>query len=119
MSAALSVTPLCVLALATRVLSQLTCLTAASLGVHVLQVGCGALGNGSSLPDAEQLVANLRASGHSVDIDDRLLAAVSRYFDRLAAAEGLPPGRPGSFDAAFMDHQLARGTLSTTRRQLS
>ena len=50
---------------ATLGLSQLTCLTAASLGVHVLQVGCGALGNGSSLPDAEQLVANLRASGHT------------------------------------------------------
>ncbi len=103
---------------ATLGLSQLTCLTAASLGVPVLQVGCGALGNGSSLPDAEQLLANLRASGHTVDIDDRLLAAVGRYFDRLAAAEGLPPGQPGSFDAAFMDHQLAGGTLSTTRRQL-
>ena len=103
---------------ATLGLSQLTCLTAASLGVHVLQVGCGALGNWSSLPDAEQLLANLRASGHTVDIDDRLLAAVARYFDRLAAAEGLPPGQPGSFDAAFMDHQLAGGTLSTTRRQL-
>ena len=72
---------------ATLGLSQLTCLTAASLGVHVLQVGCGALGNGSSLPDAEQLVANLRASGHSVDIDDRLLAAVA------GTSTGWPPRR--------------------------
>jgi oxaloacetate decarboxylase alpha subunit len=104
---------------ATLGLSQLTCLVAAELGVHVLQVGCGALGNGSSLPSAEQLTANLRASGHRVDVDDRLLSAVARYFDRLAAAEGLPPGQPGSFDAAFMDHQLAGGTLSTTRRQLA
>jgi oxaloacetate decarboxylase (Na+ extruding) subunit alpha len=104
---------------ATLGLSPLTCLVAASLGVHVLQVGCGALGNGSSLPSAEQLVANLRASGHSVDIDDRLLNAVATYFDRLAAAEGLPPGRPGTFDAAFMDHQLAGGVMSTTRRQLA
>ena len=55
-------------------LSPLTCLVAAELGVSVLQVGCGALGNGTSLPDAEDLVANLRASGHTVDIDDRLLA---------------------------------------------
>jgi oxaloacetate decarboxylase alpha subunit len=104
---------------ATLGLSQLTCLTAASLGVQVLQVGCGALGDGSSLPDAERLVANLRASGHTVDVDDRLLAAVARYFDRLAAAEDLPPGTPGSYDAAFMDHQLAGGTMSTTRRQLA
>jgi oxaloacetate decarboxylase (Na+ extruding) subunit alpha len=100
-------------------LSPLTCLVAAELGVPVLQVGCGALGNGTSLPDAEDLVANLRASGHTVDIDDRLLAAVARYFDRLAAAEGLPPGEHRGFDAAFMDHQLAGGVMSTTRRQLA
>ena len=104
---------------ATLGLSQLTCLVAAGLGVHVLQVGCGALGAGTSLPDAERLTANLRASGHSVDVDDRLLNAVARYFDRLAAAEGLPPGQPRSFDAGFMDHQLAGGVMSTTRRQLS
>jgi len=104
---------------ATLGLSQLTCLVAAGLGVQVLQVGCGALGAGTSLPDAERLTANLRASGHSVDVDDRLLNAVARYFDRLAAAEGLPPGQPRSFDAGFMDHQLAGGVMSTTRRQLS
>jgi oxaloacetate decarboxylase (Na+ extruding) subunit alpha len=100
-------------------LSPLTCLVAAELGVHVLQVGCGALGNGTSLPDAEDLVANLRASGHTVHIDDRLLAAVARYFDRLAGAEGLPRGEHRGFDAAFMDHQLAGGVMSTTRRQLA
>jgi oxaloacetate decarboxylase (Na+ extruding) subunit alpha len=100
-------------------LSPLTCLAAAELGVAVLQVGCGALGNGTSLPDAEDLVANLRASGHTTDIDDRLLAIVARYFDRLAAAEGLPRGEHRGFDAAFMDHQLAGGVMSTTRRQLA
>ena len=64
--------------------------TSNELGVTVLQVGCGALGSGTSLPDAEDLVANLRASGHTVDIDDRLLAAVARYFDRLArCADGV------------------------------
>jgi oxaloacetate decarboxylase (Na+ extruding) subunit alpha len=100
-------------------LSPLTCLVAAELGVTVLQVGCGALGNGTSLPGAEDLVANLRASGHTTDVDDRLLAIVARYFDRLAAAEGLPRGEHRGFDAAFMDHQLAGGVMSTTRRQLA
>ena len=100
-------------------LSPLTCLVAADLGVRVLQVGCGALGNGTSLPDAERLVANLRASGHTVDVDDRLLAVVGRYFDSVAAAEGLPAGQPREFDAAFMHHQVAGGVMTTLRRQLS
>ncbi len=100
-------------------LSPLTCLAAADLGVAVLQVGCGALGNGTSLPDAEKLVANLRASGHTVDLDDRLLALVARYFDQLAAAENLPAGKPREFDAAFMHHQVAGGVMTTLRRQLA
>jgi len=100
-------------------LSPLTCLTAADLGVGVLQVGCGALGNGTSLPDAEKLVANLRASGHTVDVDDRLLSVVARYFDRVAAAENLPAGQPREFDAAFMRHQVAGGVMTTLRRQLA
>jgi oxaloacetate decarboxylase (Na+ extruding) subunit alpha len=100
-------------------LSPLTCLTAADLGVGVLQVGCGALGNGTSLPDAEKLVANLRASGHTVDVDDRLLSAVAGYFDRVAAAENLPAGQPREFDAAFMRHQVAGGVMTTLRRQLA
>ena len=100
-------------------LSPLTCLTAADLGVSVIQVGCGALGNGTSLPDAERTLANLRASGHSVDVDDRLLSAVARYFDALAEAEGLPAGQPREFDAAFMRHQVAGGVMTTLRRQLA
>jgi oxaloacetate decarboxylase alpha subunit len=99
-------------------LSPRTCLLAASLGVGVLQVGCGALGNGTSLPDAAGLVANLRASGHSVDVDDRLIAMIARYFDSVAEAEGLPKGEQRGFDAAFLDHQVAGGVMTTTRRQL-
>ena len=52
-------------------------------------------------------------------MDDRLLAAVARYFDRLAEAEGLPAGQPREFDAAFMHHQVAGGVMTTLRRQLS
>jgi oxaloacetate decarboxylase alpha subunit len=99
-------------------LSPRTCLLAAGLGVGVLQVGCGALGNGTSLPDAQELVANLRATGHTVDIDDRLVEVIARYFDAVADAEGLPKGRARGFDAAFLDHQVAGGVMTTTRRQL-
>ena len=100
-------------------LSPLVYLAAPNLGVSVLQTGCGALADGSSLPDAQRVAANLRALGHTVDVDDRLLAVAARYFSRLAAAEGLPSGRPQPYDEAFTRHQLAGGVLTTLRRQLS
>jgi oxaloacetate decarboxylase (Na+ extruding) subunit alpha len=116
--AALGAKPLELHSHASLGLSPRTCLLAASLGVGVLQVGCGALGNGTSLPDAAELVANLRASGHSVDVDDRLIDVIARYFDSVAEAEALPKGAPRGFDAAFLDHQVAGGVMTTTRRQL-
>jgi oxaloacetate decarboxylase alpha subunit len=64
------------------------------------------------------VVSNLRALGHQVDIDDFALAEVSRYFTRLAEAEGLPSGRPQAFDAAYLHHQLPGGTVGTMRRHL-
>jgi oxaloacetate decarboxylase alpha subunit len=100
-------------------LSPLVYQVAPDLGVCVLQVACGALSDGSSLPDAERTVANLREAGHTVDVDDRLLSLVARYFDRLASAESLPAGRPRAYDAAFTRHQLAGGVLTTLRRQRS
>ena len=87
--------------------------------MDVLQVACGPLANGTSLPNAERVVANLRELGHRVDIDDRLLAAASAYFGRLAIAEGLPPGVPQEYDASFLRHQMAGGVVTTLRRQLA
>jgi oxaloacetate decarboxylase alpha subunit len=100
-------------------LSPLTYLAAAELGVEVLQVACGPLSGGSSLPDAHRVVANLRELGHTVDVDDRLLDLVAGYFARLAAAESLPAGTPQDYDAAFLRHQVAGGVLTTLRRQLA
>ena len=99
-------------------LSQITSLRAADLGVDAIHVACGPLANGSSLPDAQRLVANLRELGHTVDIDDRALALATDYFLELAKAESLPSGVPQEYDAAFLRHQVAGGVLTTTRRQL-
>jgi oxaloacetate decarboxylase alpha subunit len=103
---------------ATIGLSPLTYAIAPELGVEVVQTGCGAAGNGSSLPEARRTVANLREMGHRIDVDDRALGLACDFLDRLAVAEGLPPGRPQDFDAAFLHHQIAGGVMSTTRRQL-
>jgi oxaloacetate decarboxylase alpha subunit len=100
-------------------LSPLVYLTAPDLGVAVLQVACGALADGSSLPSAERIVANLRELGHTVRVSDPPMARAARYFDRLAAAESLPAGAPQQYDAAFIRHQLAGGVLTTLRRQLA
>jgi len=100
-------------------LSALSYMTAAELGVEVLQVACGPLANGSSLPNAQRVVANLRELGHTVRIDDRMLATVAHYFTRLAEAEELPAGTPQEYDASFLRHQVAGGVMTTTRRQLA
>lgn len=97
----------------------LTSLAAADLGIiDAVHVGVGPLGDGSSLPEATRMVANLREAGHTVDINDRALATVKDYWTRLAKAEGLPAGKPQSFDAGFLRHQIAGGVMTTTRRQL-
>jgi oxaloacetate decarboxylase (Na+ extruding) subunit alpha len=100
-------------------LSALSYMSAAELGVEVLHVACGPLANGSSLPNAQRVVANLRELGHTVNIDDRALAVVVDYFTRLAEAENLPAGTPQEYDASFLRHQVAGGVMTTTRRQLA
>jgi oxaloacetate decarboxylase alpha subunit len=100
-------------------LSALSYMAAAELGVEVLHVACGPLANGSSLPNAQRVAANLRELGHTVNIDDRALAAVADYFTRLAEAENLPAGTPQEYDASFLRHQVAGGVMTTTRRQLA
>jgi oxaloacetate decarboxylase alpha subunit len=111
-------TPLELHSHATIGLSPMTYSIAPELGVEVVQTGCGVLGNGSSLPEVQRTVANLREMGHRVDIDDRALGLACDFFRRLAAAEELPAGRPQDFDAAFLHHQIAGGVMTTTRRQL-
>jgi oxaloacetate decarboxylase (Na+ extruding) subunit alpha len=117
--ARLGTTPLELHSHCTVGLSPLTYLMAPELGVETLQVACGPLANGTSLPNAERIVANLRELGHAVDVDDRLLAQAADYFARLAAAESLPAGVPQEYDASFLRHQMAGGVVTTLRRQLA
>ena len=90
--------------------------------MHVLQVGCGALGNGTSLPDAERLVANLRAGkGYHTGDRGRSPAGARRPVLRPPGGGGEPAtaGQRREFDAAFMPRQLAGGVMTTLRRQLA
>ena len=100
-------------------LAEHTYMDAPGYGVSALQCASGAAADGTSNPPSERIVANLRALGHTVRIDDEALREVSRYFTRLAQAEGLPIGQPQGFDAAYLQHQLPGGMVGTTRRQLA
>ncbi len=98
---------------------ELTYMDAPAWGVSAVQCASGAAADGISNPPSERVVSNLRALGHQIDIDDQALAEVSRYFTRLAEAEGLPVGRPQAFDASYLHHQLPGGTVGTMRRHLA
>ena len=87
-------------------------------GVQALQCASGGAADGTSNPPSERVVANLRALGHRVNVDDEALAQVGRYFTQLAEAEGLPMGHPQAFDARYLQHQLPGGMVGTMRRQL-
>ena len=100
-------------------LAELVYLDAPDLGAGVVQCASGAAADGTSNPQAQRVVANLRELGHTVALDDAALAEVGRYFTRLAEAEGLPVGQPQAFDAAYLHHQLPGGMVGTMRRHLS
>jgi oxaloacetate decarboxylase alpha subunit len=100
-------------------LAPFSYVAAAGLGVAALHTAAGPLGNGSSQPAAERVAANLRALGHTVDIDDAALAEMSSYFEELARAEGLPLGTPSDFDESYFHHQMPGGMLTTMKRQLA
>jgi oxaloacetate decarboxylase alpha subunit len=99
-------------------LAELAYMDAPDYGVSALQCASGAAADGNSNPPSERVVANLRALGHRVEIDDEALAHVGRFFTQLAEAEGLPAGRPQAFDATYLRHQLPGGVVGTMRRHL-
>jgi oxaloacetate decarboxylase (Na+ extruding) subunit alpha len=99
-------------------LAELAYMEAPDYGVSALQCASGAAADGNSNPPSGRVVSNLRALGHRIDVDDEALAEVNSYFTRLAEAEGLAVGRPMSFDAAYLRHQLPGGVVGTMRRHL-
>ena len=100
-------------------LADLVYMDAPNYGVTTLQCATGAAADGTSNPPVERTVSNLRALGHTVEIDDKALAELTRYMNALAEAEGLPFGKPQGFNAAYLRHQLPGGVVGTMRRHLT
>ena len=100
-------------------LAEPTCLEAAELGVVAVQCASGGAADGTSNPPIQRMISNLRALGHTVEINDEAVAEVAQYFTALAEAEGLPTGHPMAYDAAYLRHQLPGGMVGTMRRHLA
>jgi oxaloacetate decarboxylase (Na+ extruding) subunit alpha len=96
-----------------------TYLEAAHLGASFLCTAVRPLANGTSQPAAERTVANLRAEGFDVPLDEAALHEMSTYFEQLAERIGRTPGAPHEHDVAVYRHQLPGGMTSTLRRQLA
>ncbi len=100
-------------------LAPITLLAAADLGITKLHCALPPVCNGSSHSNALQLVRNLAARGHSVDVDLSAIEAASRCLSREATLFNLPSGVPQEYDEAYYNHTLPGGVLTTTRRQLA
>ena len=100
-------------------LAPLTLLAAADLGIGTLHCALPPLADGASHANGLQLVANLRARGHRVDVDTGAMERASALLRREAALRRLPGGAPLPYDEAYYRHTLPGGVLATTRRQLS
>jgi oxaloacetate decarboxylase alpha subunit len=94
-------------------------LEAARLGASIVCTAARPLANGTSQPSTEQTIANLRAEGFPVALDEDALAQMSAYFTRLAKRLGRPLGAPLEYDVSAYRHQLPGGMASTLRRQLA
>ncbi|MYU22567.1 pyruvate/oxaloacetate carboxyltransferase [Streptomyces sp. SID8352] len=103
---------------ATTGLAPLTLLEAADLGMTKLHCALPPLANGTSHPAGPQLVRNLRARGHEVDVDTDAMERASAYLRRQARTKRLPVGAPMEYDEAYHRHTIPGGVQSTLSRQL-
>ena len=102
----------------TATMAPLVYLESVRLGASFVCTAVRPLANGTSQPSAEQTIANLRAEGFEVELDEDALAEMSAYFSALAARIGRPVGMPAEYDVSIYRHQLPGGMTSTLRRQL-
>jgi oxaloacetate decarboxylase alpha subunit len=87
-------------------------------GVRVLHTAVPPLADGTSNPSVTSTLRDLEAEGFSHRLDLEALQKVGEHFDAIARERDLPPGKPAGYDAAYFQHQMPGGMVTTTRRQL-
>lgn len=99
-------------------LAPLVYLEGVKHGVDQVDCAIDPLANGPAQPATQTIVANLRAMGYEVNVDDVLIEEVGRHFREVARQEGKPLGIPMAYDAFHYEHQVPGGMLTNLRFQL-
>ena len=74
-------------------------LLAVEYGITVIHTAVPPLADGDSQPSVFSVVDNLRARGHSVDVDLERLRPVSEHLESVRRREGFPVSAPRTFDS--------------------
>ena len=99
--------------------SPYAALIAADEGIQFIHTAIPPLADASSLPSVFDVVPNLRARGHEVDVDLERLRRASAHLTKVAHLEDLPVGRPLPFSEELYTHQVPGGMISNLRFQLA
>lgn len=89
------------------------------LGIRYLHTGVPPASDGSAQPSVLDVARNARALGFEPQVDEALLASVSRRLTSFARQEGLPLGEPVRYDEAQFAHQIPGGVIANLRYQLA
>lgn len=100
-------------------LAPLVYLEGVKAGAERIHTSIAPLANGAAQPATQSVIANLRALGYSVPVDDALIDEVGEHFRRVAEQEGKPVGHVLEYDEFHYQHQVPGGMLSNFRSQLA
>jgi oxaloacetate decarboxylase alpha subunit len=99
-------------------LAPLVYLEAINMGVDVVHTAIPSLANGSSLPNINNILRNIRYMGYTSKINEQAIAEIMAHFKEIAQKEGLPEGVPVEYDAHYYKYQVPGGMVTTLQRHL-
>ena len=99
-------------------LAPINYLEAIKLGMTTIHTSIPPLANGSAQPSIFNMLRNVRAMGHTVNVDEEALKPVREHFTFVAKRDGPPVGAPRAFDQSVYSHQVPGGMISNFVHQL-
>lgn len=87
-------------------------------GIDILHTAMPPLADGTSQPSIFQIVEEMKGLECETDVAMDVLKGISERLYAIAEKEGRKPGMPAAYDAAYYEHQVPGGMVSTLKRQL-